>query len=409
MGSLWPKNVGIEILGVTGDIDSGKTLFCAGIDPPNTLFLDFENSSGEYLSLGFDRIHIPSVMSKKHPDGYTQRMVAAYVIDLIKNLPHNKYVVIVMDPVSDFEVGFVEEVKSRHKEFGFATQKSFSDMGGVFWGKVKEELKMFMLQVAAKCETFCFTTHLRSEFKSGRSTGRKIPKGKETFFELASLYLWLDRSANEHGEKPRIPRADVLKSRLAHTSFVDGVFEAIPMLPPRLPECSAAEIRKYILSPPDYGQLLPSEMVVEKELSEEDKLRMEMVISENKKEAARSISEVETIRAGTARDKFMRAQNPDKAAELQKQAASVRVADARVKEEQDAFANPEAETAPGEEVTPEQLGQLVELKQNLGIDVETFNRIISRRTGGINPSDLTREQAEDILGKLQSKLDSIPF
>ena len=208
---------------------------------------------------------------------------------------------------------------------------------------------------------------------------------------------------------PDIPRADVLKSRLAHTSFVDGRFVATPMLPPRLPQATPDAIRQYIISPPDYKNLKPSEMVVEKDLSDEDRLRMEMVISENKKEAARSISEVETIRAGTARDKFMRAQNPDKAAELQKQAASVRVADARVREEQDASANPDAETAPGEEVTPEQLGQLVELKQNLGIDVETFNRIISRRTGGINPSDLTREQAEDILGKLQSKLDSIPF
>ena len=406
--SLWGNDVSIEILGVTGDHGSGKTLFCLSIDPKRTLVFDFENSSGSYMGLGFDRVSIPNLMSAKYPQGYTQEQVALFVIDYIVSVPQ-KYGLILMDPITDFEVGFVEWVKSQHKKFGFSTAKSFSDMVGVFWGKVKEEFKMFLSQISGKCETFCFTTHLRTEFKSGRSTGKKIPKGKETLFELASLYLWLDRSANDAGEVPDIPRADVLKSRLAHTSFVDGRFVATPMLPPRLPQATPDAIRQYIISPPDYKNLKPSEMVVEKDLSDEDRLRMEMVISENKKEAARSISEVETIRAGTARDKFMRAQNPDKAAELQKQAASVRVADARVREEQDASANPDAETAPGEEVTPEQLGQLVELKQNLGIDVETFNRIISRRTGGINPSDLSREQAEDILGKLQSKLDSIPF
>ena len=68
---LWPKS--IEVIGGTGEYESGKTTFGLTICPgPETLYYDFEKSGASYeAELGFTRVDVPAEMQRRFPKGYT--------------------------------------------------------------------------------------------------------------------------------------------------------------------------------------------------------------------------------------------------------------------------------------------------------------------------------------------------
>ena len=280
---LWPCDMRIEVLGVTGGYASGKTLFICSIDPANTRLYDFEKSAGTYASgLGIDRVDVPGLLTEKHPKGFSPRAAFEWWYSEIKTIkPGDGPSVIAVDPISDIEDGMVDWVKARHKEWGFKTEESFLSTGGIFWSKVKSEWKRVLADLAARCETFAFTTHLKFVWKAGKPTTQQTPKGKTTLMELASLFLFLDRVSDQ-----KAPSATILKSRLAVTKVVDGELRIMPVLPPRILVATPKSIRDYILNPPDYDALKPWEKEQEKVLSEADKLEMEREISENNRAAA---------------------------------------------------------------------------------------------------------------------------
>ena len=66
---LWQQP--IPVIGLTGEYQSGKTLFGLSISPgPRTLVYDMEKSSLTYESIGFQRVDIGAEMLKLHPKGY---------------------------------------------------------------------------------------------------------------------------------------------------------------------------------------------------------------------------------------------------------------------------------------------------------------------------------------------------
>jgi hypothetical protein len=285
--TIWPNGTKIEVLGVSGAYSSGKTLFTLTIDPQRTLYFDFEKSGGTYEALGIKRVDVPGELNKQYPKGYSPKQAFEYWYKCVLAVNADEFSVIVTDPISDIEDGLVEWVKSRYKEFGFKSADSFQSTGGIFWSRVKSEWKRILADLAARCQTFAFTSHLKAVWRHGKPTSQTAPKGKATLMELSSLYLLLEREAPAKDQpKPLVPSATVLKSRLSSIRNTDAGIDIVPSLPPRIPEATPGKIREYILSPPDYGHLDKEELEQEKELSAAEKLELEAKVAEDSRAAA---------------------------------------------------------------------------------------------------------------------------
>lgn len=314
--NIWPRNFKIEVLGVTGDYGSGKTLFVCTIDPGHTLYFDHEKSGGCYEQLGIKRVDVPNVLYEKFKGKeYSPRQAFEWWLGEIRKIKPGEYSVIAVDPISDIEDGLVDWVASRFKTYGFSSEKDFRSMGGVFWGKVKSEWKRILLgDIATKCQTFAFTTHLRQVFRNGKAVyGEYEAKGKNTLRETASLFLTLDRKPVKKGEDPPVvPSAEVDKNRLSVIVTKDGVTTVTPALPPRLAQATPQVIRDYIVNPPDAEHLKDEEKLVEKELSEAERLRLQQEIAESNREAAEAQERASKYQAdvATARQKALASLRP---------------------------------------------------------------------------------------------------
>lgn len=272
--SLWPQP--IEVLGLTGEFASGKTLFGLTISPgPSTLVYDMEKSSATYQSLGFERIDVPTEMLRAYPGGYKPIDTFNWWLAHVKAIPAGKYRVIMLDPVSEVETGLADWVKANPSKFG-RTAAQYVKMSGLMWGDVKEYWKSILADLASRCETFAFTSHMTNIWRDDKPTGKRKAKGKETLMELATLYLNMERKANGKGELPAKPAAVALKSRLSTIKFDPGTGDTtiVPTLPPRLPIATPFAIRQYMAAPPDYSKLSPEECAPEATLTDDERAEL---------------------------------------------------------------------------------------------------------------------------------------
>lgn len=290
---LWPKP--IEIIGVTGEHESGKTSFCLSICPgQETLVYDFEKSCGTYeADLGFVRVDVPSEMRKIHGSKpYRSLDVFLWWEKHIRSIPPGQYRVIHADPVTDLDSGLTEFVNSNPRLFG-ATPAQYAKMSGIMWGHMKEYMKAILIDVAARVETFTFASHMSNVWKGDRPSKERKAKGKSTLFELASLYLKMERNK----DKNVTPSAVVLKSRLSKMTVLeddeDGEIINIPLLPPRLPVATPAAIRRYMKNPPDYSNLKPEEKIGEQTLTEDEKLLLRAEIADAERDVTLAQNERE--------------------------------------------------------------------------------------------------------------------
>jgi hypothetical protein len=299
-GRLWPNTPSgskfeIEVFGATGGFGAGKTILALSIAPgshpeghefagkPRTLLGDFEKSGGTYGGTGCHRIDVPGEMQRRFTDPATGKIrpyrpidVFEWFLDLIDHVQPGQFDVIVADPITDLENGLAAYVKKNCTNFGM-TPNQATKAGGLFWGAVKDYWKQVLLKLSSRCQTFFFTSHLRSVWQGERPVpGRYEPKGKDTLMELASLYLWLERGAGDNGNTQAVPSGIVIKERLAETRLNEqGQLEVVQFLPPRLPEATADAIREYIArGGVDYAKLRDDEQLVEKPLSEADMLAL---------------------------------------------------------------------------------------------------------------------------------------
>jgi hypothetical protein len=283
---LWPQP--IPIFGITGEYQAGKTWCGISIspDPKRLRVYDFELSAAPYHSLGFDYVDVPKVMAAKFPRGPKPVDVWNWWLDDVSALEPGRFDVILVDPITDLERGLTDWVTANPTKFGHTAQQ-YTTMSGIMWGDLKDYWKLILsTRVATKCETFAFVAHLGDEFKGKQHTGKRVPKGKDTLIELASLYLWLSREKRPDGSRPSVPSAEVLKSRLSHLTMGPDGPEIREALPPRLPVATPKAIRHYLLNPPDYTNLKPEERAAERVLTADDRLRMELARAEADRDAA---------------------------------------------------------------------------------------------------------------------------
>jgi len=283
--NVWPKP--IEVIGVTGEYMSGKTLFALTIDPSRTLIFDTEKSSGGYAAdLGATRIDIPGELMRAKKQDFKPLDVFLYFRQAVKKIEPGKYSVIALDTVSEVESGLADYVSANPAEFG-RTAAQYIKMQGLMWGDVKELWKAILSDLASRCQTFVFTSHMTSVWAGDKPIpGKRKPKGKETLMELASLYLHLERKPDATGSIPSKPSATILKTRLS--SFIPGPegIEIVPTLPPRLPEATPAAIRRYMSAPKKPEAYDKSELAPVETMTEDDRLLIRLATAEAERDAA---------------------------------------------------------------------------------------------------------------------------
>jgi hypothetical protein len=164
---------------------------------------------------------------------------------------------------------------------------------------VKDFEKSLIADICARCETLYFTAHLGAEFKGGSATGKDKAKGKETLYELASLYLWFEREPDKQGVRPNVPAAKVEKGRLEVAELVDGEVQSYSVLPARIPECTPKKIRDYFKNPAGKRAASAEERVKEEVMSADERLRLEVAKAEAERDAAQARAAVRQQAAAT--------------------------------------------------------------------------------------------------------------
>lgn len=292
MQKLWFSQ-DIPIIGVSGAFDSGKTTFLLDIAPleGKTLLYDLEMSAATYEQWypNMTRVDLPAMAAVAYPNGYTEKQLFELWHKHLKSVKAGEYNVIAVDTLDALEIGLEELIASQYKKYNSSSPESMYAHGKIWRIFRTEWNKLLLGEIATKCETFAFATHLKTIWKNDRPTKEKAPAGKDVLLKLTSLYLVLERDA---AKGQIIPSAQVLKSRLR--TMVGGKLQ--PLLPFRLPEGTPAAIRKYIGSPPDFLHLTDGEKITEKILSEDEKLIIQAEIAAAKQATA----EAEVAAAETA-------------------------------------------------------------------------------------------------------------
>lgn len=394
--ALWPNELRIEVLGATGEVGSGKTCFVMTIDPAHTLLFDFEKSASAYSQLegmGLKRIDYPKRMAALKPDYQPVDMFSQWLQD-VATIERGKFSVIALDTIGDIETGLADYVASKHADYGFSSAEKFQSTGGIFWKFCRERWKTILIDLADRCETFAFTSHLRQVWAGGRPTNRREPVGKSTLAELASLYLWLDR------EQDNPPSARVTapwgKSRLAVFSK-DGTIQ--PILPPRLPIATPAAIRAYIQSPPT--RLKKGEKAHVEELTEAQRLQLQAQIAADTAETLRLKSEMRTGATTTRREiPERKGASPAKRSPRQPQESGEAArADEHLSKGLD------ISTAADSRATAEQLDEMRLLASRLELSKEKWKRVLDRFKVD-SAKSLTADEADQLLASMRDKLQA---
>lgn len=299
----------IPIIGLCGGYGSGKTLAGLTICPEETIEIGVEDSGVTYNLPIKHRFSMYKEVTGK--SGSIPKPIECWewFTGIVERISKGelKCRVLFIDPITDLQNGMVEWVKAH----GGKSSAQYEKASGLLWGDTQSYAKLLLGKLSSKC-TLAFTAHMGSVWSGGAPVaGKKKAKGINTFYELASLYVYLTREVNpQTGTQPDKPVGHICpphgKSRLAHmVQDAQGNWLSKPILPPRIPEFTWAEVRKYVAKPPEYDKLKKDEKAEIETLSEEDRLLLENQTALAKLEEAQ-IQErlIESAKAAGARAKM---------------------------------------------------------------------------------------------------------
>ncbi len=298
----------IPIIVLAGETDSGKTMWGLTVDKrtfdfsqePCTITWDLEGSSVPYVgALNFKRVDLVESAIKSHGEGYRNLHLYDVWRNSIESIKKDQYTVGMIDTASEIEDGLGQYMKLHPGEFGW-TSAQFEKAGGLFWGALKAEWKRLIMYAAAKFQSLVINVHMKAEWKGKTVTGKRIPKGKDVLVEVASLYMTLVRNMKSGvGNQPVKPSGLTKrphgKSRLMRVDPETG--QPQQLLPPVVMDASPDGIRKYLLNPPNFSKLKPSERALpEITLTEDDRLVIQANIASDNAVAAESALEETKLR-----------------------------------------------------------------------------------------------------------------
>lgn len=396
---IWPQPIPVIVL--TGEKWSGKTIFGLSIAGPDTLIYDTEISSLSYIQdVGATRIDVMKEMSRVFPHGHKPIQRYEWWLNHVRSLTPGRFRVIMCDTVNEIEGGLADWVRTHPQEFG-STAAQYQKMSGIMWGHVKDHwLSIITSELASKCESFVMTTHMGDVWSGDKPTGKRKPKGKDTLFQVSSLYLQVERKKDVAGNLPQFPSALVLKDRVSRMHFdqATGEMAVVPLLPPRIPVATPAAIRRYMTVGVDFTNLKPEERAPEEVITDDDRQATRLAIAEKEAEAeGLRLTRIERQQAATMRQ-------PATPQVVQPQPSANGTS---------AAPQPPAERKPGT-ATDIQLATLSKLRSQLftvtrvtdeAKKKEVWTGILTKRNV-TTARDLTIAQAEDLIGSLAKKVDA---
>ena len=305
---LW-EPYDIPIVCIAGEHGSGKTLWGLTVDPscltfsgpPTTYIWDTEGSSAPYVgTLNFTRMDMPQLLFQKQKDS-AEDMFLLWKKDMMAIQP-GQYRVLIIDTVVEIEEGLVRYIRKRPEEYGYS-ENQFAKMEGLMWGVMKSEWKRLLVLASQKCETLVLTTHMRDEFRGNQPTNRRIPKGKETIIQVASIYMTIARKMQAGVGKVKARPSGICawpggKVRLLRIN--PQTLEPEPLLPPHVVDASPEGIRAYFQSPANFNKLKPEERAVPPvSLSEDERLMIQADIAADQSAKAKAeLGKLEAERGG---------------------------------------------------------------------------------------------------------------
>lgn len=419
---LW-SGMRIPIVMVSGPVNSGKTLFGLTIDPncrkaatevqPTTLVYDQEGSAEPYVgglnfewkdtraavAAGLHQAKLPAdpldarwlkilKESADCNDSPAAAMFRAWYLSLLQ-IPAGKYDVGVCDTFTPLQDGMVDWLRRHPEAFG-RTVNEYTKASSMFlWPDAKAMLSHILtVDCRLRFQTFVLNVHLKNEWAGGAKTGKQVAEGLDVLEKLATLHLEFDRAPKEKGkEAPRVPAAIVKKERLVRFS-PDG--NDLPILPPRIPECTPDTIRRYIASPPDYGKLAAGERLPDQSMNDDEKLRLQAAIAENNRAAEESkLSALELARRAMEQGRMA--------------TPAVQVSERTPMPAQEPpQANAQPETI--QVITPAQIQEMMNYLKQLFATGEEAGKWLLANFNQSNPAYLSNDQALDALSRLAKGL-----
>lgn len=290
---LWPMPC--PVLGVTGEVWSGKTTWLLSIDPTSCTYYDLELSAVSYADQlpGIDYVNVHEKMSAKYGVGWPpEALWEWWSQDVIERFERNRNRVCAIDPAESLEDALVRHIEKHPGKYGLTSAK-IERFSGLMWGIMKSTWERLLASMAAStsCQCLAFAVHLKQEYGSDNKPikGKKAPKGKDTLAKLASLFLRLERPI-VNGEQQDIPNARVLKDRFSKMTVKNGQIDMKRILPPYIKQCTPEKIREYMRLPwGSQGNKAPDDgKVPVEELSAADQMELQRVTAETQREAAQA-------------------------------------------------------------------------------------------------------------------------
>lgn len=306
--AIWGFNLegkpwSIPILGICGGPGTGKTGVAVTIDPKRTLVYDGEGSSLSYKdSLGFERIDLQAELGAKAANLKPIDTFIWWAKDIgfplaggtpeAGRLATGKYSVAVLDPSYIIEEGAKDWVMANPQFFGKTHAQFAAKNGAMMWGELGSLWRRIITYLQTRVQTLVAVNHLTDIWDGDKRTGRQKAKGRHAVLvEMASLYLRLERADNQD-----VPTAYIYekKMRLCHFEHNAETGEIVmrPALPPRISNCTPARIRSILVNPPDYSKLGKDQRVEQHVMTDEEKLRIEAGIAENRRIEAERRAEI---------------------------------------------------------------------------------------------------------------------
>lgn len=386
----------IPVIGLVGGKGSGKTFTGSSLLPEETTEIAVEDSGVTFNFPFAKRYSMYKEVKTESKDGIPSPLECW--LWFIEILPKIDTRILFIDPITDLQAGAYQYVEANCGQFRL-TESQCRNSSGLVWGAVKSYLKIMLGTTGSKVETLIYTSHLGTVWRDGKPVSGKVKaKGVDTFYEIASLVVYLNRDSDPMtGKQPEIPVGLITpplgKQRLAVThKKPDGSYGGVTILPPRIPKFDWTNVRKYVANPPDYSKLKAGEKDVARELTEKEKLELHAQIASDQKDA----EEIKTLRQAVAAAAAKR-NAAAKSGNKNKQAAT--------EDEKPQDDKTQADTAPFDLPREEVLPLVKDQFRQLGLNKEQCQKAIAKRGGdGAKLADLTDDQLEGLRKALWSKL-----
>ncbi len=248
---------------ITGEVDAGKSTmaYSACTSPDKISFFD-----GDVKAEAIDReihfgvyhnlVRMFAKSSKTKPIDFH-----AMTIKLLKDLPDNKYELLVFDNWSQMEDGISDYGDEHILELSSLTPRQVKNMSALTWPYKYIYYAQVLDLMLSKAPLVILTTHIREKWIGQHKSGLMEPRGQRPLVEKSTLRLWLRH--NPDGPEP----IGLVLKRIAKREVTEEGIQTVSVLPRKIKPCTWQKIKWYMDNPIGNRQPTEEEMPNAFELS----------------------------------------------------------------------------------------------------------------------------------------------